>query len=667
MHRGRNKHNRWGSFLNLIHCALLVVIVAGGAWLRFGHNDWDGGNQLHPDERGILFVAQDIALPDSLVDVFRSWHSSLNPFRTADGSGRLYAYGHLPLYAMVIVERLINVSGLPRFDRLMLAGRAVSALFDTLTILAVWLLGRDLFEIAGREHDTDNLFYRREYREKLKEISAISAVNLEHADGQMSVSERSCGWAGVVGAGLCAVAVLHIQNAHFGTVDTALALFATLSVWLLVRYTRTRQHRWSTLAGVCVGLAAGCKASGVLLVFPVAAAYVTWRTRAGSEGKARRRPGISNQKALWLTAPAAILAFALTNPYALLDPVPFLDSLATQAAMTSGAPDWDFTRQYIGTPPLVYPIEQQARWGLGLPLTLAAYGGLAWAAWRAFRERSRMLAVAVVWAAAALLGGGVQMVKFPRYLLPLTPTLFALAGGMLTIPLKSAAKEHRAMAWLRGACIMVIVAPTVLYALAFEGMYRQPHPWVAASRWSYQSMPPGTRVAVEQDDALPLDITLDGQLRLGEKHVETCTLTPFAEPDDETKLNEHLRCLAGAEYLIVASSRHYGVIPRLDERYPLTAAYYRALFGGELGFELTRTFERPPTLLGWSLVDDPFRRAGLPNPLGGWGDRAINLGLADEAFTLYDHPLVLVFRNQGRFSAERMRDVVEAGVESRTE
>ncbi|MBN1430780.1 MAG: glycosyltransferase family 39 protein [Anaerolineae bacterium] len=636
----------------LFHIALLALIVAGGAWLRFGHGDWDGGNQLHPDERGILFVAQDIGLPTSL-DTLVPHLSPLNPFRTPEGVERPYAYGHFPLYVMVLTQwllsepcpliepicrtitteslasRLLNISNLPRFDHLMVVGRAFSALFDTIIIVAVWLLARELF---GSEHPTP---------------------------GPSSCTGRGIK-SGVVAAVMCAVAVLHIQNAHFGTVDTALALFATLSVWLLARYTRTQRRRDSVLAGICAGLALGCKASAVLLVFPIGATYLKINNRTASGEKTRCRLEISTSKTVWLTLLAAILTFAITNPYALLDPMPFLDGLATQAAMMSGALDWDFTRRYAGTLPLWYPIEQQARWGLGLPLTLAAYGGLVWAGRRAALDRSRILAVAVIWAAAMLAGGGVQMVKFPRYLLPLTPTLFALAGGMLTIPPNQAGdrKEHRAMEWLPGMVCLVIMVPATLYALAFEGMYRQPHPWVAASEWVYYELPAGTRIAVEQGDALPLTMILDGRLRLREKHIETCVIEPFTEPDDEVKLGQTLECLKGADFLILSSNRHYGVIPQLAERYPMTAAYYQALFDGRLGFEPSKSFDRPPTLLGWILVDDPFGQAGLTNPMGGWGDRAINLGPADESFTIYDHPLVLVFRNEKRFSIERMRSMI---------
>src|SRR5690606_7662396 len=121
---------------------------------------------------------------------------------------------------------------------------------------------------------------------------------------------------------------------------------------------------------------------------------------------------------LALSLAGAGLAFALTNPYALLDPAPFVQAVGTQAAMASGALDRPFTRQSTGTLPLTCHVEQQAGWALGPPLTLGACGGLVWASIGAVQTRGRALIVALVWAWAMLLAVGTQAVKFPRYMLP---------------------------------------------------------------------------------------------------------------------------------------------------------------------------------------------------------------------------------------------------------
>ena len=117
--------------------------------------------------------------------------------------------------------------------------------------------------------------------------------------------------------------------------------------------------------------------------------------------------------------------------------------------------------------------------------------------------------------------------------------------------------------------------------------------------------------------------------------------------------------LAAGDYLIIASNRLYGVAPRLPARYPLTSLYYRALFDERLGFEVVAVARRYPTLGGWRIVDDPFAPAGVAAPsLAEFSERDWNWGAADESFTVYDHPLAMVFQNVKRLTAEEMWEAV---------
>jgi hypothetical protein len=186
-------------------------------------------------------------------------------------------------------------------------------------------------------------------------------------------------------------------------------------------------------------------------------------------------------------------------------------------------------------------------------------------------------------------------------------------------------------------------------------MYRAPHPWIAASQWIYHALPPGTTIAVERwDDPLPLDISVDGVGYLRDQVYDTHMLDPFAEPDNEQKLSRLVGGVAQADYLILSSNRVYGVIPRLRERYPLTSAYYCLLFSGELGFAVRHGWHRPPMLGGVALLNDPLTRTGLPTT-SVWEIMSLDdsptpivLGYADESFTVYDHPLALLFVNNSR-------------------
>jgi YYY domain-containing protein len=123
------------------------------------------------------------------------------------------------------------------------------------------------------------------------------------------------------------------------------------------------------------------------------------------------------------------------------------------------------------------------------------------------------------------------------------------------------------------------------------------------------------------------------------------------------KLERIVSTLTDGDYLIITSNRQYGTITRVPVRYPLTIAYYRALFdcpepervlvcgaraqagetGEKLGYELERVFESNPRL----------------------GPLEISDQLAEEAFTVYDHPKVLIFKKTDAFSPDRVTEILE--------
>jgi hypothetical protein len=600
--------------------ALLLI----AATLRFSHADWDGGNQLHPDERAILFAASDLHIPENMRQALDAHQSPLNPFRAADGSPRLYPYGHLPLYLTVGMSnllrlpcsqsgscrlvasksffgRLLNVDRAAPYEHYTYIGRALSALFDLLTMITAFLLTRRLF-------------------------TRVAAL---------------------IAAAMYTFAVIHIQNAHFGTVDTALTFFSTLTILFLVLYIQTGRTQYTVLAGICTGLAFGSKASAIYLAVPILFTHLRFRPSVK----------LAHMEAFWLTFIATVTAFLITNPYSILDFVSFITSIVTQAQVTSGEADFPFTRQYSSTLPLIYPIEQQARVFLGIPLTVAIYAGLVTATITQYRQRSRPHTILIIWVATILLMAGIQYVKFPRYMLPALPIMYVLAGGMLD--------TVRLRAWQKLLIAFAILIPAAIYAVTFVQMYQSPHPWVAASEWIYTLLPPHTRVISELwDDPLPLDLVIDGEGYLREDHVDTVLIEPFAEPDDLKKIHTMSTEIAAADYIMLSSNRLYGVIPRLRERYPITSAYYQALFAEELGFELERSFSRYPNLFGISLVDDPLSWPSLPDPGIDWPEPALRIGHVDESFSIYDHPLVLVFRNTNRLSQSEIEAHILARVGS---
>jgi hypothetical protein len=115
-----------------------LLLVCGALALRLYGINWDQGFLFHPDERAILMKAHDLALPPLrelglLLDADRSpW----NP--------RWFPYGSFPLYLLKGVQLLVSPFSQLDVYELRFPARALSALADSLTVLAVYLLGAPL-------------------------------------------------------------------------------------------------------------------------------------------------------------------------------------------------------------------------------------------------------------------------------------------------------------------------------------------------------------------------------------------------------------------------------------------------------------------------------------------------------------------------------------------
>jgi YYY domain-containing protein len=164
----------------------------------------------------------------------------------------------------------------------------------------------------------------------------------------------------------------------------------------------------------------------------------------------------------------------------------------------------------------------------------------------------------------------------------------------------------------------------------------------------------GTSVAAETswDDILPL--RFEGFDPYG--GIYRLLNLELYEPDNEAKRERMLQTLDEAEYIAISSNRAYDAMPRLPLRYPMTTAYYQALFAcdtkqitecaypaqapmsGDLGFDLVATFESYPSLGPITIPDQS----------------------SQESFTVYDHPKVLIFKKSADYSSGRVQQVLES-------
>ncbi|MBN1430760.1 MAG: glycosyltransferase family 39 protein [Anaerolineae bacterium] len=138
----------------------------------------------------------------------------------------------------------------------------------------------------------------------------------------------------------------------------------------------------------------------------------------------------------------------------------------------------------------------------------------------------------------------------------------------------------------------------------------------------------GANLATEGawDDSLPLSLA---PYNVWGAQIQEYPLEIVWE-DAPEKRERFQHVLDRVDYIVISSNRFYASLPRNPQRFPMVIAYYRALFSGDLGFDLVGDFTSRPNIGPIRFHDDN----------------------AEEAWTVYDHPRVLVFRKSDRYSSQ---------------
>ena len=94
--------------------------------------------------------------------------------------------------------------------------------------------------------------------------------------------------------------------------------------------------------------------------------------------------------------------------------------------------------------------------------------------------------------------------------------------------------------------------------------------------------------------------------------------------------------LPKGDYIILSTRRIWHTMPHLGEKYPLTKRFYELLLSEKLGYKEVSSFASFPALFGFTLSDRP----------------------AEESIEVFDHPEVKIFQNTGKFSKEKIYDLL---------
>jgi YYY domain-containing protein len=235
---------------------------------------------------------------------------------------------------------------------------------------------------------------------------------------------------------------------------------------------------------------------------------------------------------------------------------------------------------------------------------------------------------------------GAWNTKFIRYMVPLIPAFCIFGAEFLTELFKWFKNRVNFEPVLRWTLIFLVVGSSLFYSVAYMHVYRFLHPWIESSIWIFKNIPPGSSILKEAwDDGLPtgVDNSIDPRVQgaMGPQNYKQQDITIYEMhgfPTDDTpiKKNYYANILQQGDYISIASKKLWYTLtacspefkPNGYDIYPVTSRYYRLLWSGLLGYKMVGEFHNFPGLFGWEHPDD----------------------MAEESFSVYDHPRVYIFK-----------------------
>lgn len=295
---------------------------------------------------------------------------------------------------------------------------------------------------------------------------------------------------GLWAAALLAVNFLHARDSHYIYVDIPLLFVMLIGFGFFFRIAERAAGARTTVqspflehvfAGSLIGIAVATKYNGVFLAVP----YL-WITL-------RSRPWRKCLGAWVWSGSAAIITFAVLNPYAILDHSFFMKELAEQAATNRGGFPWFYHFNYslVGA--------------MGIFLL-----GVAVAAWiRGFLSKNlsaQALSVFVLVYYFVIYRWGQP---YDRYALPLIPPLCVLTALFL-VDLKDRWRPYGKKIFL--AVIILCLLPSALKILCWNKIMAGKDIRTEAKEWIEENIPAGSRLALDRDFYMPRLSFTRGQL-----------------------------------------------------------------------------------------------------------------------------------------------------------
>ncbi len=404
---------------------------------------------------------------------------------------------------------------------------------------------------------------------------------------------------------LAALSPTTIQTAHYATTENFLIFFILLITYLSLTYLEKENLKTLIILSATLGLALATKLSAITFVIPIILSLTA----------AHKNKLVILFTRLFLVFLISTTLFFFFSPYTFLDFQDFHRSMLYEGNVVIGKFLVPYTLQFYKTTPYLYQFLNLA-WQIN-PLNLLLFSlGIIWGIRKLLQKKviTRETIIVFSWPLVyfAIVGG--WYVKFLRYTLPIVPFILLIAG----LVIDKVFLKNKLVFWF-------ILLFNLFWTALFFSFYLHLHPRVQASLWIYKHIPSGSTIVNEDwDDHLPFPISHSST---NHYHLQTLDLY---QPDSQTKINKITQTLSKSDYLVLSSRRVWGSLIHLPNIYPLTSCYYRLLLENKLGYQLIKKFSSDPHFFG---LDFPPK-------------------IVEETAQVYDHPQVMIFKNQGTTSSQ---------------
>jgi len=550
-------------------------------YTRFYNISWGLPYPFHPDERNIAVSLEQLSCSVSNIK------ECLNP--------HFFAYGQFFIYLSFFIYKLFlfitsgSFLGKISFFDSFLILRIISALSSVITVIFSLLIIKE--------------FIYKKARPQINNIILGGFLLLIFSPGL-------------------------IQFAHFGTTESLLIMFYTILVYfaalLINKKISIQKYVFST--ALTIGLAAATKISS--LVFSIAPVLILLTYKK-----------LDKKTILYLFEFLFVILFftVIFSPYNLIAFKDFIGALRYESDVASGAAKVFYTYQFEYTIPIFFQLFNIFPFVLGIPILILF---LSWILFLRLNKTNNILRIFFL---SYFIPTAFLYSKWTRFVVPILP-ICIIIGLLFLIEYKNLFFKKTK---IQNILFWTIILISIIPGIAFLSIYSNDDIRNQASKWINKNIPSKTLILSETANVVDIP-----NYFAKNNSYKVISFDFYGLDNNDELKNKLTEYVSSADYIFVPSRRIFANytcekdkkitnnIPvfrnttisdskkceQLKEKYPLLNEYYEMLFS-EKKFKKVAELSSYPTieLFGKKVIE-------------------IKDEMAEETFTVFDHPVIRIYK-----------------------